>query len=321
MNLPVLLMPRPMADAVAGGLSGRFDIIRLWEQPDADEVLAQRGHEVCAVAVAGHAMVDAALMSRLPNLELITNLGVGYDSVDAREAARRGVVVTNTPGVLDADVADTALALLLMTARQLSQAERYLRAGGWVQGPFPLAPTTVAGRTLGILGLGRIGEAVARRAEAVGVTVVYHNRHPKEGAPYPYYSSLIAMARDVDTLVVAIPGGRSTRHVVDAEVLSALGASGILINIARGSVVDQDALVDALESGTILSAGLDVLENEPEVPEALVDMEHVVLLPHVGSATQPTRDAMARLVVDNLLSWLDNRTVLTPVPATSGSKA
>ena len=317
MSRPVLLMPRPMADTVIRGLKNRFVIIRLWEQSDVDDVLEKRGHEVRAVAVAGHAVVDATLMNNLPNLELVSNLGVGYDSVDAREAARRGIVVTNTPEVLNADVADTALALLLMTARQLPQAERYLRAGDWDQGPFPLSPTTVAGRTLGILGLGRIGEAIATRAQAVGVRVVYHNRRPKPGAPYPYYSSLLTMARDVDTLLVAIPGDPSTRHVVDAAVLAALGVRGILINIARGSVVDEDALVEALRSRTILSAGLDVFENEPHVPRALIDMEHVVLLAHVGSATQPTRDAMAQLVVDNLLSWLDNRTVLTPVPEAS----
>ena len=317
MTRPVLLMPKPTADAVISGIGDRFDLIRLWQQPDQDIMLDRRGHEVRAVVVAGHAVVDASLMDRLPNLELVANFGVGYDSVDAREAAQRGIVVTNTPEVLDADVADTALALLLMTARQLPQAERHLRSGDWVHGPFPLTPTTVTGRTLGILGLGRIGEAIAKRVETLGVRVVYHNRRPKDGAPYPYYSSLVAMARDVDTLLVAIPGGASTRHLVDDEVLTALGARGILINIARGTVVDEVALVEALESRTILSAGLDVFEDEPRVPRALVEMEHVVLLPHVGSATQPTRDAMARLVVDNLLSWFDTRTVLTAVPETS----
>ena len=185
MSRPVLLMPRPMADTVIRGLKNRFVIIRLWEQSDVDDVLEKRGHEVRAVAVAGHAVVDATLMNNLPNLELVSNLGVGYDSVDARESARRGIVVTNTPEVLNADVADTALALLLMTARQLPQAERYLRAGDWDQGPFPLSPTTVAGRTLGILGLGRIGEAIATRAQAVGVRVVYHNRRPKPGRRIP----------------------------------------------------------------------------------------------------------------------------------------
>jgi lactate dehydrogenase-like 2-hydroxyacid dehydrogenase len=317
MSLPTVLVLRPIAEAVIDGLRGRADIIELWRYDDPDAVLAAQGGDVRAIAVSQHAPVDGTLMDRLPQLELVANFGVGYDSVDAAEAARRSIVVTNTPDVLNDDVADTALALLLMAARQLPAAERYLRSGGWTQAPFPLTPTTVAGRTLGILGLGRIGEAVARRALAVGVNVVYHNRRPKPGAPYPYYSSLLEMARDVDTLLVTIPGGPATRNVVDASVLAALGERGILINVGRGSVVDEAALEEALASGTILSAGLDVYADEPAVPQGLLDMDHVVLLPHVGSATQPTRDAMAALVVENVLSWFEQGTAVTPVPETT----
>lgn len=313
MSRHTVLMPTRMSDVVLEGCEARFDLLRLWEEDDREAALEARGPDVLAVATGGQQPLDGTLMDRLPNLQIIANLGVGYDSVDVEAAEQRGVVVTNTPGVLDDEVADTAMGLLLMTVRELGHAERHLRAGRWENGPYPLTRATVSGRRLGILGLGRIGEAIARRAEVFNMTVSYHNRH-KKGVPYRYYPSLQEMASDVDTMVVVAPGGAQTHHLVDADVLRALGSDGILINVGRGSVVDQAALVDALRSGTIRSAGLDVYEDEPHVPRELVELENAVLLPHVGSASVPTRRAMGQLVVDNLAAWFETGCALSPVP-------
>jgi lactate dehydrogenase-like 2-hydroxyacid dehydrogenase len=313
MALPVLLMPGPMYQSVLDGTADRFEVIRLWEADDPDAVLAERAEDIVAVANGG-TTIDGEFLDRLPSLQIIASFGVGYDKIDAAAAADRGVVVTNTPGVLDDEVADTALGLLLMTVRELPQAERYLRAGRWQkEGPYPLTPTTVHGRTMGILGLGRIGEAIAHRAKAFGVSVAYHNRRRKDVA-YRYYPTLLELAREVDVLMVVIPGGEDTRHLVNAEILEALGPNGILINVARGSVVDEAALVEALRSKAILGAGLDVFEHEPAVHPGLLEVDNAVLLPHVGSASVPTRDAMGRLVVENLISWFDRGVPVTPVP-------
>ena len=313
MSRPTVLMPGPMHDAVVDGCAERFELLRLWEASDPDALLAERGPDVHGLATGGHRRVDTALLDRLPNLQIVANFGVGYDSVDVDAATERGVVVTNTPGVLDDEVADTALALLLMTVRELGQAERYLRAGRWAaEGPYPLTDLTVAGRKLGILGLGRIGEAIAHRAEAFRMTVGYHNRSEKD-VPYRYYPSLLEMARDVDTLVVVVPGNTGTHHLVDAAVLEALGPDGVLVNIGRGTVVDEPALIEALRTRTIRAAGLDVYEDEPNVPQELIDLDNAVLLPHVGSASKPTRRAMGQLVVDNLATWFAEGRALTPV--------
>jgi lactate dehydrogenase-like 2-hydroxyacid dehydrogenase len=312
MALPTVLMPGPMNQSVLNGIGDQFEVIRLWEADDPDAVLAERAKDIVAVANAG-TTIDGEFLDRLPALQIVASFGVGYDKIDAEAAADRGVVVTNTPGVLDDEVADTALGLLLMTVRELPQAERYLRAGKWQEGSYPLTPTRVHGRKMGILGLGRIGEAIAHRAEAFGVSVAYHNRRQKDVA-YRYYPSLLELARDVDILTVVIPGGDETRHLVNAEVLEALGPNGILINVARGSVVDEAALVDALRSKTILGAGLDVFEHEPLVHPGLLEVDNAVLLPHVGSASVPTRDAMGALVVENLVSWFGRGVPVTPVP-------
>ena len=310
---PTVLMPAPMHEVVMEGCAERFELLRLWEAADPDALLTERGRDVLAIATGGQRRVDAALLDRLPNVQIVANFGVGYDSVDVDAAAERGVVVTNTPGVLDDEVADTAMGLLLTTVRELNRAEQYLRTGKWpTEGPYPLTRSTMAGRRVGILGLGRIGEAIARRAEVFGMTVGYHNRNEKD-VPYRYYPTLLEMARDVDTLVVVVPGGAATHHLVDAEVLAALGPDGILVNVGRGTVVDEAALVEALRNGTIQAAGLDVYENEPQVPQELIDLENTVLLPHVGSASIPTRRAMGRLVLDNLTSWFEKGKALTPV--------
>ena len=311
-GLPVVLMPGPMYPAVAQGLEGHCELIRLWEESDPDAVLAARRDEIVAVATGG-GRIDGPFLDRLPAVRIVASFGVGYDRIDANAAAERGVVVTNTPGVLDDEVADTALGLLLMTVRELPQAERYLREGKWQDGHYPLTRATMHGRRMGILGLGRIGQAIADRVTPFGISVAYHNRRRKD-VGYRYYPSLVEMARDVDTLMIVIPGGDSTRHLVDAEVLEALGPDGILINVSRGSVVDEQALVDALRTNTILSAGLDVFEHEPKVHPDLLTLPNAVLLPHVGSATMPTRTAMGNLVVDNLRNWLAHGTPLTPVP-------
>ncbi|GAA0578771.1 2-hydroxyacid dehydrogenase [Kribbella sandramycini] len=317
MGQPVVLMPKPMHAAVAAGLSGHCELIKLWEASDPDAVLAARRDEIVAVATGG-TPIDGPYLDQLPAVKLVASFGVGYDHIDAAAAAERGVVVTNTPGVLDDEVADTALGLLLMTVRELSQAERYLRAGKWQQaGAYPLTKATMNGRRLGILGLGRIGQAIADRVQPFGISVAYHNRHPKD-VEFPYYESLVELARAVDTLMIVIPGGESTRHLVNAEVLEALGPEGILINVARGSVVDEQALVDALRSGAIQAAGLDVFEHEPKVHPDLLTLPNAVLLPHVGSATVATRAAMGNLVVENVVNWLTYGAPLTPVPESEG---
>ena len=315
MDRLTVLMPHPMPSLVTQGIAEQLPLIRSWEAADQDELLSRVAPQVRAIATGGHSPTDAAFMRRFPKLEIVANFGVGYDNVDAAWAGRHGIIVTNTPGVLDEEVADTALGLILATVRQLPAAERHLRAGRWLEESFPLTPT-LRGRTVGILGLGRIGKAIAKRAEAFGLAVVYHNRRPQPDVPYHYYPTLVGLAEACDILVVVTPGGADTRHLVGRDVFEALGPTGVLINVARGSVVDEEALVEALRNRTIMSAGLDVFADEPRVPQALIDMDHVVLLPHVGSASQHTRDAMGQLVVDNLLSWAAGKGPLTPVGET-----
>ena len=260
--------------------------------------------------------VDEALYARLPNLEIISSFGVGYDHIDVRAAAKRGIVVTHTPDVLTEEVADTAIGLLLCTVRELPQAERHLRAGKWLEGNYPLSRATLRNRTVGLVGMGRIGRAIAQRLEAFGVPIVYHARQPRPDLAYRHYPRLLDMARDVDTLIVIVPGGPTTRNMIDAAVLDALGPDGILINVARGSVVDEGALIEALKERKIFAAGLDVFVNEPAVPAELLELDNVVLLPHLGSASVFTREKMDQLLVDNLLAWSRGEPPLTPVPET-----
>ncbi len=320
MKSPDVLMPAKGMGMIEDELSARLPLHRLWLEPNTDLWLAEWAPRIRAVAmVGGHLPIDEAYMRRFPHLEIISSFGVGYDNIDAKAAGRRGIIVTNTPGVLDDEVADTALGLMIMTVRQLPQAERYLRAGQWsAKGAYPLSPS-LRGRTVGILGLGRIGKAIATRVSAFGLDVVYCGRRAQADVPYRYYPSLIELAKASDVLIVVAPGGPATRHIVNAEVLEALGPDGVLINIARGSLVDEKALIVALRSGTILAAGLDVFENEPSVPQELIALENTVLLPHVGSASVKTRRAMAECVVANLLAWADGKPPLTPVPETPWS--
>lgn len=314
MTDPLVLVPTTPDHLLLEACSG-LRLLKLYEQDDPDAVLSELGEQVTAVANPGEGPLGADLLDRLPNLELVAHFGVGYETVDVDAAVRRGVVVTNVGGANDEEVADVALGLLLMTVRDLGRAEQHLRSGRWErEGSFPLSPTSLRGRRLGLLGIGAIGRAVARRAQAFGLEVAYHARSEREGLDLRYVGSLLELARQVDVLVVAVPGGPATRHLVDADVLAALGPQGVLVNIARGSVVDQQALVDALRSGALLGAGLDVYEDEPHVPEDLLALDGTVLLPHVGSASLPTRRDMAELGARNLTSWFADRTVLTPVP-------
>ena len=311
-----VLMPVPGMPEIADRLERRVKLHKLWEAADREERLAAIAPNVRAIVSTWvSAPVDATLMSRLPKLEIVASFGVGYDHIDAAWAGQHGVVVTHTPGVLDEDVADIAIALTLAATRRLPQAERYLREGRWPSGAYRLT-ASLRGRTMGILGLGRIGAAIARRAEAFGLKIAYHGRHKQDGVAYPYYETPIALAEACDILVIAAPGGPATRHIVDSRVLAALGADGVLVNIARGSLVDERALIAALRDGVILAAGLDVYEKEPNAPTELIALDNAVLLPHVGSATRHTRAAMANLVVDNLLSWVYGKGPLTPTPET-----
>ena len=268
---------------------------------------------VRAVAGSGDSKVSAELMAQLPALELISIMGVGYDGVDVAAAKARGVMVTNTPNVLNDDVADLAIGLMLCAARQLPAADRFVRSGQWLKGPMPLA-RKMSGARLGLVGMGRIGQAIAQRAQAFGMQIAYHTRSPKAGVPYAYHADLLSLARDSDFLVLITPGGAGTRHLVNAQVLQALGPKGILVNVARGSVVDEAALIEALEGGVIGGAALDVFEDEPRVPQRLMDLPQVVLVPHIGSATGQTRQAMADLAFGNLREHFAGRPVLTPVP-------
>lgn len=313
-------MLKPMLASVAEALTPAFALHRLDTATDPEAFLTEIGPRIRGLAVNAQAVVDGALMDRLPKLEIVANFGVGYDTIDAAEAGRRGIVVTNTPDVLTDEVADLAIGLLLATVRRIPQADRYLRAGHWPQKPFPLT-ASLRGRRVGILGLGRIGRAIARRLEGFGVAIAYHGRRPQGDVPYAYHPTLVGLAEAVHVLMVVAPGGAGTDGLVDAAVLDALGPEGILINVARGSVVDEAALIAALEAGTIHGAGLDVFAAEPHVPERLAALDQVVLLPHVGSGTHETRAGMGRLVVDNLTSWFEGRGPLTPVAETPWTAA
>ena len=266
------------------------------------------------VAGGGESVVNAALMGQLPGLEIVSIMGVGYDGVEVATALNRGVVVTHTPNVLNDEVADLAIGLMLSVARRIPQADHYVRSGRWgVEGAMPLA-RKVSGARLGVVGLGRIGQAIANRAAAFGMSIAYTARTAKPGLVYPFHASALALAARVDFLVVSTPGGIGTFHLINADVLKALGPRGYLINVARGSVVDEAALLDALQNGVIAGAALDVFENEPHPLQALCKLDNVVLTPHMASASRETRQAMADLAVANLRAHFSGRPALTPVP-------
>ncbi len=274
---------------------------------------ARAAPRIRGIAASGEARVTRELIGALPALEVISVFGVGYDGVDVTAARERGIPVTNTPGVLTDEVADLALALMLSVARRVPQADRFVRAGQWPSGPFPLT-RKVSGARLGIVGMGRIGLAIAKRGEALGMSIAYTSRSAKAGVSHPYFPSAQALAAEVDFLVAITPGGAGTRKLIDAEVLRALGPKGYFINVARGTVADEAALIAALQNGTIAGAGLDVYENEPRVPDALLALDNVVLTPHMASGTVQTRQAMADLALANLKAHFAGQPVLTLVP-------
>jgi lactate dehydrogenase-like 2-hydroxyacid dehydrogenase len=312
-----VLLIGPAKPVIAKGLSRTFNLLELPGRDEREKFFANWASRVRGIAVAATTeRIDGNFMSRFPRLEIISSFGVGYDHVDAVWAGAHGITVTNTPDVLTEEVADTALGLLLCTVREFPQAERYLRSGQWVQGDYRLSKATLRNRTVGLVGMGRIGQAIARRLDAMQVPVVYHSRRPAAGVTHRHYPKLTDMAREVDVLLVITPGGEGTKNLINAEVLKALGEDGILINVSRGSVVDEQALIKALQDKTILSAGLDVYAREPQVPPELIAMEHVVLFPHLGSASVATREKMDQLVVDNLLAWAAGKPPQTPVPET-----
>jgi lactate dehydrogenase-like 2-hydroxyacid dehydrogenase len=312
---PEVLLVGPLRPVLAEGLAD-LRVHRLAAGADSDALLNSLAHVRAMAVSAPIQRIDQALLARLPKLELISSFGVGYDHIDATAAAKRGIVVTHTPDVLTEEVADTAIGLLLCTVRELPQAERHVRAGKWAMGNYPLSRATLRNRTVGMVGMGRIGMAIARRLEAFGVPIVYHTRQRRPELSYRHYPQLVDMAREVDTLMVIVPGGLATKNLIDANVLDALGPDGIVVNVARGSVVDEAALIAALRERRILSAGLDVFVNEPQVPEELLAMENVVLLPHLGSASVFTRAKMDQLMVDNIRAWAAGKPPLTPVPET-----
>ncbi len=319
MSKPALLQTGPMMPMIERQLVADFEVHKIPTPADRDDVVASCADRIEAICTGGHTGVktDAALIGRLPGLKVISNFGVGYDSIDVAAAAARGVVISNTPDVLTEEVADTALGLLLMTVRELGQAEQYLRAGKWAaNGDYRLTPQSLRDRTLGMVGYGRIGKAIAKRAAAFGMPITYFGRRKQADVAYPFYDDIVAMARDVDTLMVITPGGPQTKDLISKAVLEALGPRGIVINVARGSVVDEAALIEALRKGTIFGAGLDVFYNEPNINPALMTLPNTVLLPHVGSASVHTRDQMGQLVVDNLKAYAARKAPLTPVPET-----
>jgi lactate dehydrogenase-like 2-hydroxyacid dehydrogenase len=309
-----ILIPGAIRERVVERLSETFDVVRI-DAADPSLLDPQIAATIKGVAVSGRFGAD--LIEALPALEIVSSFGVGYDGVDTAAASARSVVVTNTPDVLNDEVADTTIALLLNAIRQFPQAETWLRQGRWVsEGNFPLTPLTLRGRTVGIYGLGRIGLAIAKRLEGFGVEIVYHTRSKREGLAYRYYPSLMEMASAVDTLIAIVPKTDETYKTINAEVLAALGPMGVLVNVGRGWTVDEDALAEALRTGVIAAAGLDVFQDEPNVPDALLSLPNVSLLPHVASASVATRDAMAEHVAGNLLSWFSTGKALTPVPET-----
>ena len=310
-----ILLPGKMLDYALKRVESEFHAVKL---PSADPSLItpEMAGMVRGIGVMGR--IGADLIDALPKLEIIANFGVGYDAIDVHHAVKKGILVTNTPDVLTEEVADTTIGLLLNTVRELPRAEKWLREGRWArEGSYPLTHATLRGRKVGIFGMGRIGQAIARRLEAFGVTIGYHNRRPVDGSAYEYHPTLLGLAEAVDTLISVAPGGQSTEKAVNAAVLKALGPDGVFINVGRGSTVDEDALIVALENGTIRAAGLDVFADEPNVPEALIRLENTCLLPHVGSASHHTRQAMGDLMVENLLSWFTKGAVVTPVPEAS----
>jgi lactate dehydrogenase-like 2-hydroxyacid dehydrogenase len=305
--------PKPI---ISKGLVEGFSLHAYENQRDLGRIGAAAAERIRGIAVTDLVHVDAAMMSKFPKLEIVSTFGVGYDHIDFNYAREHKIIVTHTPDVLTEETADAAIGLLICTVREFVKADRYARSGLWANQPYPLTAGSMRDRTVGLVGMGRIGRAIARRLDAMKVPVVYHARRPAENVLYRHYPKLLDMAKAVDTLIVMTPGGAATSKLISAEVIGALGPNGVIINMSRGSVVDEEALIAALKKGEILAAGLDVFANEPVVPDELRAMQNVVLLPHMGSASVVTRGAMERLVVENINDWFAGKIPPTPIPET-----
>jgi len=296
----------PLRPEVQNELEARY---RIHSKSDLDKVAAV----VRACVTNGHSGPPPEVIDQMPRLEIIASASVGYDGIPVEYARSKGIPVTNTPDVLNDDVADLAIALMIMTARRLVASDRYVRAGRWLkEGEYPLAQRA-SGKRVGILGMGRIGKEIAKRAQAMNNIIAYHSRHPAADVTYRYYADLVELAHESDFLLVILPSTPQTHKIVSKKVIEALGPDGILVNVARGAVVDEEALVEALASGRLGGAGLDVFANEPQVPQILFGMDNVVLEPHVGSATHETRRAMSQLVLDNLDAHFAGKPLLTEI--------
>jgi len=313
---PVILQMAELARFPYRSIGDRFEVIRYWQIDEPNSMLARDGAKVRGMIAAGSQRIDDVILDKLPNLEVIANIGVGYDRLDIEAVARRGIIATNTPDVLTEEVADLTVGLLIATVRRMPQAERHIREGRWAKSPFLNSPS-LRGRSIGIVGLGRIGKAVARRLQGFEVSeICYCGRTRQADVPYRHFKGIREMAAHISVLILTLPGGPETKGLVDADVLAKLGSDGIIVNVARGAVIEKDALIAALRDGAILAAGLDVFWKEPEVPQELLALDNVVLLPHVGSASQKTRAEMIELLQDNLFAWFEGRGPLTPVAET-----
>lgn len=290
-----VLQMGPMYAPTQKQMDESFKLHKLWQAPDREAMLRDLAGHITAVATSGRSGIDAATIARLPKLKLVSHFGVGVDTVDVDAAKRHGVTVTNTPDVLTEDVADIAIVLLLAAVRKVAAGDRYVRERQWLKAPMPLTDT-IQGKSLGVVGMGRIGRAIARRAEAFNLKVAYQGPNRKADVAWPYYADPVALAKEVDFLVAACPGGPATQGLVSRAALEALGPTGVVVNISRGSVIDEPAMVELLKAGKLGGAGLDVFADEPRVPEELFAMDNVVLAPHVGSATHTTRAAMGQQI-------------------------
>ncbi|XAR50647.1 Hydroxyphenylpyruvate reductase [Bertholletia excelsa] len=307
-----VLMACPIMPYLEEELDRRFKLFRFWNFPHKKEFLKEHAHSIRAVVGNAFAGADASLIDALPSLEIVASFSVGLDKVDLVKCKEKGIRVTNTPDVLTEDVADLTIGLILATLRRICESDRYVRSGLWKMGDFKLT-TKFSGKTVGIIGLGRIGLAIAKRAEAFGCPISYYSRTKKTDSTYKYFPNVIELASNCNILVVACPLTEETRHIINQQVIDAVGPKGILINIGRGPHVDEPGLVSALLEGRLGGAGLDVFEHEPEVPEQLFGLDNVVLTPHIGSGTVETRTAMADLVLGNLEAHFSNKPLLTPV--------
>jgi len=310
---PKILLAPNMQPGVKATVMPKYDTCDMTGYDSPADVPDVDAADIRGVVTRGESIFTAGMMDALPNLEIISNFGVGYDGIDALAAKARGVMLTHTPDILTDETATTALVLALDVTRRISESDRYVRAGKWPEGEMPLA-TSVIDKIAGIIGLGRIGRALARRVEACGMRIAYNDVEKAADVDYAYYADPVSLAEAADVLFVCCMANESTRNLVDAKVLAALGSEGFLVNAARGAIVDEPALVEALEKGTIAGAGIDVFANEPHVPEAMKSMDNVVILPHVGSSTVETRQRMADLVLANLDRHFAGEPVLTPVP-------